>query len=206
LSTGTLVEASRADLVGGYIGQTALKTTEVVESALGGVLFIDEAYSLSRDPRGIDYGTEAIDTLVKLMEDHRDDLAVIVAGYPEPMRQFLRSNPGLESRFRRTIVFPDFTAAELLEVFDKMCAADACRVEPGAHEALAEYLQNVPYDEHFGNARFVRNLLERALGRQALRLADVTEPTDEQLQTLTLDDLGLDELERRDQQGRGAYL
>ncbi|HXY94229.1 MAG TPA: AAA family ATPase [Acidimicrobiia bacterium] len=206
LSKGTLVEASRADLVGGYIGHTALKTAAAVERALGGVLFIDEAYSLTRDLRGIDYGTEAIDTLVKLMEDHRDDLAVIVAGYPAPMRQFLESNPGLHSRFRRTIFFPDFTAVELLEVFDKMCAADACVLEPAAHAALAEFLEHVPYDEHFGNARFVRNLLERALGRQALRLGDVVEPTNAQLQTLTVADLALDELAPRDESTRGAYL
>ena len=120
LSKGQLVEVDRADLVAGYVGQTAIKTKGVIEGALGGVLFIDEAYSLSASTSQADYGNESIDTLLKMMEDHRDDLVVIVAGYEKPMRQFIASNPGLKSRFTKYITFRDYSVGELLQIFQEM--------------------------------------------------------------------------------------
>ena len=185
LTTGQLVEVDRSELVAGYLGQTAAKTAEVVRSALGGVLFIDEAYSLSGDQ----YGTEAIDTLVKEMEDHRGDLVVIVAGYPLPMQVFIAQNPGLESRFRTHIDFVDYTDAELVDIFGAMASGAEYDVDEPVLDRLRTILGGVERGTTFGNARYVRNLLEAAIGRQAWRLRDVEAPTLEQLRTLTAADL-----------------
>jgi Holliday junction resolvasome RuvABC ATP-dependent DNA helicase subunit len=154
LSKGQLVEVDRSELVAGYLGQTAIKTAEVVASAAGGVLFIDEAYSLAGDQ----YGTEAVDTLVKEMEDRRDDLVLIVAGYPEPMAIFITQNPGLASRFRTTIEFDDYTDAELVEIFLGMAKAADYDV---TEECLDHYrmILSIRHGTGFGNGRFARNLL-----------------------------------------------
>jgi hypothetical protein len=185
LSKGQLVEVDRSELVAGYLGQTAAKTAEVVKSAIGGVLFIDEAYSLSGDQ----YGTEAINTLVKEMEDHRDDLVVIVAGYPGPMAVFVAQNPGLESRFRTHLDFPDYSDDELVEIFRLMASGAEYDAGDDVTKRLRDVLLTTPRGESFGNARHVRNLLEAAIGRHAWRLREVDEPTVEQLRTLEPDDL-----------------
>ena len=185
LSKGQLVEVDRSELVAGYLGQTAMKTAEVVKSAEGGVLFIDEAYSLSGDQ----YGTEAIDTLVKEMEDKRDDLVVIVAGYPLPMAVFIAQNPGLESRFRTTIDFADYTDDELAQIFQVMATAAEYDVAEPVVDRLREILGTVTRGPTFGNARYVRNLLEAAIGAHAWRLRDVGTPTVEQLRTILAEDL-----------------
>ncbi|MBV6729137.1 AAA family ATPase [Nocardioides daeguensis] len=188
LTKGQLVEVDRSELVAGYLGQTAAKTAEVVKSAEGGVLFIDEAYSLSGDQ----YGKEAIDTLVKEMEDKREDLVVIVAGYPLPMAIFISENPGLESRFRTTIDFSDYTDDELVAIFASMVeGADYDAGEP-VLARLREILDATERGPSFGNARFVRNLMEAAIGHHAWRLRDVAEPTLEQLRALEPDDLVVD--------------
>ena len=185
LSKGQLVEVDRSELVAGYLGQTAMKTAEVVESAAGGVLFIDEAYSLSGDQ----YGQEAIDTLVKEMEDRRDDLVVIVAGYPVPMMVFIGQNPGLESRFRTTIDFPDYTDDELAEIFGLMASGAEYDVGEPVLDRLRDILSGVQRGPTFGNARYVRNILEAAIGHHAWRLRDIAEPTLEQLRLLVVEDL-----------------
>ncbi|TNM42813.1 AAA family ATPase [Nocardioides albidus] len=188
LSKGQLVEVDRSELVAGYLGQTAAKTAEVVKSAEGGVLFIDEAYSLSGDQ----YGKEAIDTLVKEMEDKRDDLVVIVAGYPLPMAIFISENPGLESRFRTTIDFADYTDDELVSIFASMVkGADYDAGEP-VLARLREILAATERGPSFGNARFVRNLMEAAIGHHAWRLRDIATPTVEQLRALEPEDLVVD--------------
>ncbi|GAA3556704.1 hypothetical protein GCM10022197_09870 [Microlunatus spumicola] len=188
LSKGQLVEVDRSELVAGYLGQTALKTSEVVASAVGGVLFVDEAYALAGDQ----YGQEAVDTLVKEMEDRRDDLVVIVAGYPGPMVGFVAQNPGLASRFRTTLEFGDYTDAELQAILASMAGGADYDLGDGAAERFAALLAATPRGPTFGNARFARNVLEAAIGRQAWRLRDVAEPTLEQLRGLTADDLGAD--------------
>jgi adenylate kinase family enzyme len=185
LSKGQLVEVDRSELVAGYLGQTAIKTAEVVASAAGGVLFIDEAYSLAGDQ----YGTEAVDTLVKEMEDRRDDLVLIVAGYPDPMAIFIAQNPGLSSRFRTTIEFDDYSDDELVEIFLGMAKAADYDV---TEECLRRYemiLRSTPRGPIFGNGRFARNLLEAAIGRHAWRLRNVPEPTVQQLRELIPSDL-----------------
>ena len=185
LSKGQLVEVDRSELVAGYLGQTAIKTAEVVASAVGGVLFIDEAYSLAGDQ----YGTEAVDTLVKEMEDKRDDLVLIVAGYPDPMVVFIAQNPGLASRFRTTIEFADYTDEELVSIFRSLVAAADYDLGEGCVERFAMLLAETPRGPTFGNGRFARNLLEVAIGRHAWRLRDVAEPTLQQLRALEPDDL-----------------
>jgi SpoVK/Ycf46/Vps4 family AAA+-type ATPase len=185
LSKGQLVEVDRSELVAGYLGQTAMKTAEVVASAEGGVLFIDEAYSLSGDQ----YGTEAIDTLVKEMEDKRDDLVVIVAGYPVPMAVFISQNPGLESRFRTTIDFVDYTDDELVRIFEVMARSAEYDVDEPVLDRLRELLGRVQRGPTFGNARYVRNMREAAIGRHAWRLREVDEPTVEQLRQISAEDL-----------------
>ena len=187
LSKGQLVEVDRGGLVAGYIGQTALKTGKVIESALGGVLFIDEAYALSG--RGEqDFGQEAIDTLLKAMEDHRQNLIVIVAGYDELMDGFLHSNPGLESRFNRFLHFDDYTPEELSSIFRMRCEKGCYTLTPEAEKALQEILER-ENSASFGNARGVRNLFEKALTRQANRLAGQKDVTREQLMEITAADI-----------------
>lgn len=184
LSKGQLVEVDRSELVAGYLGQTAMKTAEVCAKAAGGVLFIDEAYSLNGDQ----YGEEAINTLVKEMEDRRDDLVVIVAGYPLPMATFIANNPGLQSRFRTTLTFDDYSDDELVAILRGM-ARDADytlgdEVEATFRSLLGEQLR----DSTFGNGRFARNCLEAAIGRHAWRLRDIAEPSLDELTTLLPED------------------
>lgn len=196
LSTGQLVEVDRSELVAGYVGQTAMKTAKVVESAAGGVLFIDEAYSLSGDQ----YGTEAINTLVKEMEDRRDDLVVIVAGYPRPMETFIAENPGLSSRFRTTIRFTDYSDDELAEIFTGMVTAADYDVSDAMMDRFRELLDRQRRDESFGNGRFARNCLEAAIGAHAWRLRDIAEPTLEDLRLLVPDDLDSVEVADEDEE------
>jgi hypothetical protein len=188
LPKGHLVECDRSELVAGYLGQTALKTAEVVGKAIGGALFIDEAYALATD----DFGGEAVDTLVKEMEDHRDELVVIVAGYPGPMREFIRSNPGLESRFRLTLTFDDYTDDQLVEIFCRLAAAADFTPSEDAVHRLRAILVATPRGEAFGNGRFVRTLFESAVVRQAWRLRDVPAPDVAQLRELRAEDLADD--------------
>lgn len=189
LSKGQLVEVDRGGLVAGYVGQTAIKTGEVLQKAMGGVLFIDEAYTLT-DRGGSDYGQEAVDTLLKAMEDHREDLVVIVAGYTEPMERFIHSNPGLESRFNRFLHFPDYTAQELAEIFELRCKGSGYILANDARPFLLQLLEQGCRDPRgFGNARGVRNLFERAVSAQANRLAHEPQVTREILMLLTVDDL-----------------
>ncbi|WP_329003275.1 AAA family ATPase [Kribbella sp. NBC_00709] len=190
LSKGQLVEVDRSELVAGYLGQTATKTAEVVASAVGGVLFIDEAYSLTSGDTGADqYGREAVDTLVKEMEDRRDDLVVIVAGYPEPMEAFIAANPGLASRFRTTIEFENYTDDELADILTGLADASDYELIPESLDKFREILVATPRDSSFGNGRFARNVLEAAIGRHAWRLRDVTAPTTDQLRQILAEDL-----------------
>ncbi|MET0144166.1 MAG: AAA family ATPase [Ilumatobacteraceae bacterium] len=192
VSRGHLVETDRSQLVAGYVGQTAARTRAVMESALGGTLLIDEAYALARGSEQ-DFGREAIDTIVKFMEDHREDLAVIAAGYPDEMATLIGANPGLQSRFSRTIHFPDYTTEELLSIFGSMSEKSSYRLDESGAVRLAEVIDAEPRTRGFGNARFVRNVFEAAVGRQADRLASVEQPTDEQLTTLTAADVSDDD-------------
>jgi Holliday junction resolvasome RuvABC ATP-dependent DNA helicase subunit len=184
LSKGQLVEVDRSELVAGYLGQTAIKTAEVVASAAGGVLFIDEAYSLAGDQ----YGQESVDTLVKEMEDRRDDLVLIVAGYPDPMAIFIAQNPGLASRFRTTIEFSDYTDEELVRILKEMARAADYDLDDACTARFSAILATTPRGPMFGNGRFARNMLEAAIGKHAWRLRDVAEPTVEQLRRLIPDD------------------
>ncbi len=189
LSKGQLVEVDRSGLVAGYVGQTAIKTSKVIEKALGGVLFIDEAYALNGKGDN-DFGQEAIDTLLKAMEDHRDDLVVIVAGYDGLMEKFIQSNPGLESRFNRYLHFDDYTLDEMLEIFKMQCRKSQYTLSPDAEQGVKDFI----YDENadgvtFGNARGVRNLFEQILTAQANRLAKMESFTKDDLMTLTRDDV-----------------
>ena len=189
LSKGQLVETDRAGLVGGYVGQTAIKTTEVLGSALGGVLFIDEAYSLTSKSEN-DFGQEAVDTVLKYMEDHRDDLIVIVAGYTVPMRNFISSNPGLESRFNKYVDFADYTADEMLEIFRYNCKKSSYILSDDAVSELKKLLEIAAENaERFGNGRGVRNLFEKVLAAQADRLAAMESVTREELMELTASDI-----------------
>ncbi|MFI0469569.1 right-handed parallel beta-helix repeat-containing protein [Saccharopolyspora sp. 5N102] len=173
LRSGQLIEVGRADLVASVVGGTALKTSECFEKALGGVLFIDEAYTLAASGGGgPDFGQEAVDTLVKLMEDHREDVVVIVAGYTLEMRKFLATNPGLGSRFSRTIEFADYSSAELVTIVEGMCRSNDYRLEFETREAVLSYFDKLPRDESFGNGRTARKVFEEMIGRQAYRLAD----------------------------------
>ena len=191
LSKGQLVEVDRSGLVAGYVGQTATKTQEVIQKAMGGVLFIDEAYALANRDNANDFGGEAIEVLLKNMEDHRDDLIVIVAGYTGPMEKFIHANPGLESRFNKYFFFEDYDAGQLLEIFRSQCSRNGYSLSAEA-EAWAKDRFTFLYatrDENFGNAREVRNLFEKAVARQADRVALLESPTKEQLMELTKEDL-----------------
>lgn len=173
LPKGHLVEVERADLVGEFIGQTAQKTREQLKKAMGGILFIDEAYSLARGGEK-DFGKEAIDTLVKAMEDHKNELILILAGYEKEMEKFLRTNPGLRSRFPIHIQFADYACEQLLEIASLMVKERQYQLTAGAYESLRHYIKNQieANQANFSNARLVRNLVERAIRRQALRLID----------------------------------
>ncbi|MBI5090522.1 MAG: AAA family ATPase, partial [Actinobacteria bacterium] len=175
-------------LVAGYVGQTALKTQQTLEASLGGMLLIDEAYALARGGEN-DFGREAIDTLVKFMEDHRDDLAIVAAGYIDEMQDFIETNPGLKSRFTRTITFPDYTTDELVAIFVGLGEKNRYLCSDRALERVRELIDAEPRTVGFGNARFVRNLFETAVAHQAMRLAPLGDPSDEQLTTLTGDDI-----------------
>ena len=188
LENGQLVEVDRVGLVAGYVGQTALKTKEKIDEAIGGILFIDEAYTLAKG--GSDFGQEAIDTLLKAMEDNRENFVVIVAGYPEPMEKFLESNPGLKSRFNKNILFEDYTEEELLHIFNAFCKPYGMKLSDEAESSLKAYLhwlvQHKP--ENFANGREMRNLFELALSSQANRLAEKADISDEELNEIAEED------------------
>ncbi len=187
---GQLVETDRSGLVAGYVGQTAVKVKEVFATALGGVLLIDEAHALARG-EDRDFGHEAIDMIVKLMEDHRDEVVLIVAGYPDEMATFLDANPGLRSRFPKTIFFDDYTDAELQRIFDGLAAKSHYTPTEEARARVLDYVASRPRDRGFGNARLVRNLFEAAVAAQASRVVELGEMSDAVLVTLEAADIPL---------------
>ena len=192
LKKGHTVETDRGGLVSGYMGQTALKTDSLIDKALDGVLFIDEAYALvPEDGSGSDYGQEAISTLLKRMEDNRDRLVVIIAGYSKEMKRFIDSNPGLQSRFNRYIDFPDYSAGELADIFKMYLRKNQYNITPGAEELLKEKLDYAVAhkDRNFGNARYVRNMFEKSIQEQANRLSSVSNASKSQLTELTEEDI-----------------
>ena len=192
LSKGQLVETDRSGLVAGYVGQTALKTQKKIEEAMGGVLFIDEAYSLAQgSSQGTDFGQEAVDTLLKAMEDHRDEFIVIAAGYTKPMETFIHSNPGLKSRFNKFIEFPDYTIDELMQIFELNLKKYQYTAK---EEVLGEVKQLIMLNkaqnlENFANARAVRNLFENIITNQARRISKIEHPTQEEMQEILSGDL-----------------
>jgi SpoVK/Ycf46/Vps4 family AAA+-type ATPase len=185
---GQLVETDRSGMVSGYVGQTALKVMEVADRATGGVLLIDEAYALARGGEN-DFGREAIDTLVKVIEDRRDELVVIAAGYPDEMADFIGANPGLASRFPKSISFPDYTDDELWAIFVSIGEKAGYHPDPEAEAKVRAWFASVPRDKGFGNGRLARNLFEDAVARQASRVVSIEDLTDEQLTTLTAADI-----------------
>jgi adenylate kinase family enzyme len=191
LRSGHVVEVSRGDLVGAHIGETEEKTGKVIKKALDGVLFIDEAYALAPEDPGKDYGPVAIAEILKAMEDHRDRLAVIVAGYPKEMERFISSNPGLKSRFKTVIAFPDYEAGDLAAIFEKMCADAECRLSFEARRGLQERMEALKAGAGpgFGNGREVRNLFETCLEAQARRLANRDDPTEADITMIEVEDL-----------------
>ena len=191
LSDGKMIETDRSGLVAGYVGQTAMKVHDVVKEAMGGVLFIDEAYSLVNSDMPNDFGTEAVDTLVKLMEDNRDNLVIIVAGYTEEMKTFLKSNTGLVSRFNKFINFPDYTKDELVSILAVMAQKAGLEIDEDAKEKVLELLENMKPSQwkNFGNARGMRNLFEKFVMNQANRLVKLENPTKEDLMTIKRDDV-----------------
>jgi hypothetical protein len=192
VTKGHLVETDRSRLVAGYVGQTALNVKRVVEEAIGGVLFIDEAYSLSRYEGEHDFGREAIDTLVKLMEDHRANLVVIVAGYPTEMKRFIESNPGLRSRFGKYLHFDDYSSEELAEIFSLLCKNEGLKPTSELLTKLLELITRFDFKTKYGgNARGIRNLFERTLLNQANRLSNLENPSKFDLCTITGDDISL---------------
>lgn len=188
LSKGQLVEVDRSGLVAGYVGQTALKTQKVIEKAMGGVLFIDEAYALNGKSEN-DFGQEAIDTILKAMEDHRDDLVVIVAGYTELMDLFIHSNPGLESRFNRFLMFEDYTPEQMVAIFKMQCKKGCYVLAQGTEELVRDFIAEESADDSFGNARGVRNLFEHILVAQNNRLAKMENVTRDDLMQILPDDV-----------------
>lgn len=191
LTKGQLVEVDRSKLVAGYVGQTALKTAEAVEKAKGGILFIDEAYSLTPDNGGSDFGREAVEIILKGMEDNRGDLVVIVAGYEDLMEKFISSNPGLESRFSKYFMFEDYTGDQLYEIFKSMCVKNQYTLSEAADEKVTQLFKQLyeTRDANFGNARDVRNIFERAVSRQSDRVAMIEAPSVSDLQTLLPEDI-----------------
>ena len=193
LSTGQLIETDRSGLVAGYVGQTAIKTSQKIEEAMGGVLFMDEAYALNQE--GENFGQEAIDTILKAMEDHRDKFIVIVAGYTELMKSFVESNPGLRSRFNKFFEFPDYTVEELQAIFMMQCKKYQYKLTEEAEAAIRDEITRMEAEkgENFANAREVRNLFERIITNQASRVADLENVDEDTLTTITLEDLKDDE-------------
>ncbi len=191
LTTGQLVEVDRSKLVAGYVGQTAIQTQEKLQEAMGGILFIDEAYTLSSNKGDSDFGQEAIDVILKFMEDNRDDIVVIVAGYPDLMEEFLESNPGLRSRFNKYINFEDYKPVELTEIFKHMCQKAGYSINNDVEQYVMRLMENTfnNRSENFANAREVRNIFERAVTNQANRLVFDTELTNDQLMELTEQDV-----------------
>jgi SpoVK/Ycf46/Vps4 family AAA+-type ATPase len=195
LSRGHLIETDRSGLVAGYVGQTALKVKEVVTGALGGILFIDEAYALSPQTSGNDFGHEAVETLLKMMEDHRDDLVVVAAGYTGPMELFLSSNPGLRSRFNKFIHFDDYNTAQLVEIFKSFCKKSDFHLTAAAEERLTLLFNTLTAarDETFGNARTARNLFEAAISLQANRIVSLPQINEEVLRAIEAADIPSEE-------------
>lgn len=189
VSKGQLVETDRSGMVAGYMGQTALKTAQVIKKAKGGVLFIDEAYALSSEDGSNDYGKEAIDTLVKGMEDYRDDLVVIVAGYVDEMKQFIAMNPGLRSRFNKYINFENYSANEMLDIFKLSCEKNKFILSAEAEEAALTYFEQNQDDPTVGNACGVRNFFDKVVTNQATRILTIQNPSEEEFRTLNKEDL-----------------
>jgi SpoVK/Ycf46/Vps4 family AAA+-type ATPase len=189
LSRGHLVEVDRGTLVGEYVGHTAPKTTAAFRRAMGGVLFIDEAYALVPQGQGADYGREAIATLVKLMEDHRDDVVIIVAGYPDEMERFIHVNPGLASRFTRTLVFEDYSDEELVRIVEWTARQHEYELAGETRAALLEYFAELVRDDRFGNGRTARQVFQRMTERHARRITDSPASTTEELVALLPEDL-----------------
>lgn len=189
LEKGQLVEVDRSGLVAGYVGQTAIKTQEKIDEAMGGVLFIDEAYTLAKGEN--DFGQESIDTLLKAMEDQREDFVVIVAGYSKPMNRFLESNPGLKSRFNKSITFEDYSPNELLDIFELFCKLNDMRLSSDARDNLIQYLSELSDEksENFANGREMRNLFEKAFTNQANRLSHYNNISDEELNIIKTEDI-----------------
>jgi len=192
ITEGHLIETDRSGLIAGYTGQTALKTKEIVEQSIGGVLFIDEAYSISNDAISNDggYGQEAIDTLIKLMEDNRDNLVVIVAGYEHKMEQFLQSNPGMRSRFNKFVHFEDYSSKEVYEIFNFMHKKHSYILNQEADLYLKNMIENLvkTKKDNFGNARIIRNIFEKIITYQANRIVNLNSITDEDMVTFTKSD------------------
>lgn len=188
---GHFIEVDRSGLVAGYVGQTAIKTQEVIDKSLGGVLFIDEAYSLHVGDSENDFGKEAIETLLKAMEDNRDDFVVIVAGYDEPMEKFIKSNPGLKSRFSKHIHFPDYDNEELMNIFKNLLQKNQYTLTLSAHILLQKYFVFLVEhkNDNFGNGREVRNIFEQIISAQANRIVQSQNLTDEDLTTIIEDDV-----------------
>lgn len=189
VSKGQLVETDRSGMVAGYMGQTALKTAQVIKKAKGGVLFIDEAYSLSSEDGSNDYGKEAIDTLVKGMEDYRDDLVVIVAGYVDEMQKFIAMNPGLRSRFNKYINFENYSANEMLDIFKLSCERTKFILSTEAEMVALAYFEQNQDDPTFGNARGVRNFFDKIVTNQATRILTIAHPSEDEFRTIKQEDV-----------------
>jgi SpoVK/Ycf46/Vps4 family AAA+-type ATPase len=188
VSKGHLVETDRSGLIAGYVGQTAPKVNKMCDDAKGGVLFIDEAYALVTESEQ-DFGAEAVATLLKRMEDDRGDLIVIVAGYTEPMKKFVESNPGIRSRFNKTIEFLDYTDDELIAIFEMIGKDSHYNLDPAARNAVKSWFAAQPRDATFGNGRTARNLFEDCVTNQANRVVHLENPTNDQLTTITAADV-----------------